>query len=223
MENEIDYRRELDIARKVIEGCRRDGTEESLGAYWEVCCGDVLVAEQNMKDQDLEWENASLAREFLDIAKFLEGYDDMLDNVYAAAQRMIGVIHGHPRLELEMLELELTVIRRIEALHDYELDESEDIENELAYYRRNIAYADNGDFDKIIQKGTLRRDPVEWSADYERVIDEADKRIYSILEGYPRGMGFCLAYWSTKTQVLKEYYGIEWRSPAVMNPGVMFD
>ncbi|WP_294456636.1 hypothetical protein [uncultured Bacteroides sp.] len=43
------------------------------------------------------------------------------------------------------------------------------------------------------------------------------------MEGHPRGMGFCFAYWNTKAQVLKADYGIEWRSPAIMNPHVMFD
>lgn len=219
----MDYRQELEEARKKMLKCKPDGSGLTLGAYWEVCCGDVLVAEQNMSNHDMEWENASLAREFLDIANILEGYDEMLDNVYAAVRRMIDVIHEHPRLKLEILELQLTVLRRIEALNDHELDESEDVENELAYYRSNIAYADNGDFDKIVQKGSLKRDPVEWSADYERVIDDADKKIYSLLDGYPYGMGFCFAYWSAKTHILKEDYGIEWRSPAVMNPGVMFD
>ena len=69
----------------------------------------------------------------------------------------------------------------------------------------------------------MKRDTIEWSLDYESVIDEVNKKIYSLLEGHPRGMGFCFAYWSTKAQVLKEDYGIEWRSPAIMNPGVMFD
>ena len=208
MNDENDYRNELEDARKRATVRGRNGSEESLEVHWEICCGDVLLAEENMENQDREWENASLAREFLDVANFLEGYDDMLDKVYVAVQRMANVIIDHPRLKFEMLN---------------DLDESEDVENELAYYQRNIAYADNGDFDKIAQKGTLKRDTIEWSLDYESVIDEVNKKIYSLLEGHPRGMGFCFAYWSTKAQVLKEDYGIEWRSPAIMNPGVMFD
>lgn len=223
MNDEIDYRNELEDARKRATVCGRNGSEESLEVHWEICCGDVLLAEENMENQDREWENALLVREFLDAANFLEGYDEMLNNVYVAVQRMVNMVIDHPRLKLEMLKLQLTVIRRIEALCDHDLDESEDVEDELAYYQRNIAYADNGDFDKIAQNGTLKRDPIEWSLDYESVIDEANKKIYSILEGHPRGMGFCFAYWNTKAQVLKADYGIEWRSPAIMNPHVMFD
>lgn len=220
---DIDYRRELERARERLAQYGHDGTEAALDACWEVCCGDVLMAEENLRDQDREWENAPLAREFLEVASFLEGYDDMLDNLYMAVQRMRDTILDHPRLKIKMLELELKVILRLEVLRDHELAASEEVENELAYYRRNIDYADRGDFGKIIQKGHLKKDPIEWSSDYERVIDDASRRIYALLEGHPRGMGFCLAYWSVKRQVLKTGYGIDWKSPAIMNPGVMFD
>ncbi len=223
MDNDIDCRKELEEARKRAVHYGRNATEAALVAHWEVCCGDVLVVEENMRNQDREWENASLAREFLDMAGFLEGYDNMLDNLYVAVQRMRKAIFDHPRLKIEILELERTVIRRIEALYDRELEVSEEVENELLYYRRNITHADKGDFDKIEQKGYLKKDPIEWSPVYERVIDEANKRIYSFLEGQPRGMGFCFAYWSAKKRILKEDYGIEWDSPAMMNPRVIFD
>jgi hypothetical protein len=35
-------------------------------------------------------------------------------------------------------------------------------------------------------------------------------------------MGFCFAYWSARREVL-EAHGIQWRSPHIMNPHVMFD
>ena len=80
-----------------------------------------------------------------------------------------------------------------------------------------------GRFDKIFFKGYLKRDPIEWSEKYEKIIDEANKKIYALLEDYPRGMGFCLAYWSVKEKVLREDYGVKWKSPVIMNPGVIFD
>lgn len=223
MDNADDYREKLTEARQNAAKCGRKGTEAALDAHWEVCCGDVLIAEENMQDQDREWENASLARDFLNIAYFLEGYDDRLDNLYIAIQRMRGTISNHPRLTIELLELEHTVIRRIEALCDHELDASEEVEAELAYYRQNVEYADKGRFDKIFFKGYLKRDPIEWSEKYEKIIDEANKKIYALLEDYPRGMGFCLAYWSVKEKVLREDYGVKWKSPVIMNPGVIFD
>jgi len=35
-------------------------------------------------------------------------------------------------------------------------------------------------------------------------------------------MGFCFGYWAEKRNAL-ERRGIEWMSPSVMNPRVMFD
>ena len=69
----------------------------------------------------------------------------------------------------------------------------------------------------------LKHDPIEWTARWEEVIDEAEKIVDSRLEDVPRGMGFCHAYWHEKAAVLSEQFGIEWRSPARMNPRVLFD
>lgn len=223
MERKIDYRAELDAARKAVAGLERDGRADTVDAYWEVCCGDVLLAEENLRNQDREWENSSLAGELLDIARYLEGYDHMLDNLYWAVSRMADAIHDHPRLKLRLLDMELMLIHRLEAGLEHESNLAEPVMKEMALYQRNIEYADKGDFGRIEQSGLLNNDPVEWSAEYERVIDEADAKIYGMLEEHPRGMGFCHAYWSAKACVLREDYGIEWRSPSAMNPGVLFD
>lgn len=65
-------------------------------------------------------------------------------------------------------------------------------------------------------------DPVERTEDYENAILEVEAECNAALKETPRGMGFCFAYWSEKRRILAEH-GIEWRSPAAMNPGVMFD
>ena len=219
----MNYRKHLDMARKALEGLPRDGKAETLDAYWEVCCGDVLVAEKNLEEQRRQWENASLAEELLDIATYLEGYDSMLDHLYSAVSRMADVIYDHPRLKLRILDFELLLLRRIEAQCGRELDASEDVCNNICFYRRNIERADRGDFDAIEQTGHLKHDPVEWSVDYERVVDDVNKKIDSLLKGHPRGMGFCFAYWHAKALVLRDDYGITWRSPSQMNPHVLFD
>ena len=64
---------------------------------------------------------------------------------------------------------------------------------------------------------------MEWSSAYERVIDEVERLVDGELEDHPRGMGFCFAYWSAKKHILLDRFGIEWRSPSAMNPGVIFD
>lgn len=220
---EMEFRAELEKARKAAEGLTRNGLSSNIEAYWEVCCGDVLVAEENAADGTGEWENAALARELLDIAAYLEGYDHMLDNLHLALSRMAEVTYGHPRLKLQLLELDLLVLRRIESLNGHDLSAADDVMSEISFYINNIALADKGDLGNIAQSGHLRHDPVEWTAGYEKVIDEAERKVDSYLEGHPRGMGFCFEYWSTKARVLQEDYGIVWRSPAQMNPGVMFD
>lgn len=222
-ENNIVYRDELDKARKAVDGLARDGMSTTIDAYWEVCCGDVLVAEENMRNQRRTWENASLAKELLDIAAYLEGYDHMLDNLHTAISRMADITYEHPGLKLRLLEFDLAVLQRIEARIDHDLDLCEHIMFEISFYRRNIERADKGDFGNIEQRGHLKHDPIEWSAEYESIIDEAERKIDSLLDDHPRGMGFCFAYWSTKARVLHEDYGIVWRSPAIMNPGVIFD
>lgn len=68
----------------------------------------------------------------------------------------------------------------------------------------------------------LKFDPVERTEEYEAVLPEVEKQVARKLRLVRRGMGFCFAYWSTKRDVLARH-GIEWHSPALMNPGVMFD
>ncbi len=41
--------------------------------------------------------------------------------------------------------------------------------------------------------------------------------------GTDGGRGFCTLYWLTKKRILKERYGIDWKSPADIYKGVIFD
>ena len=52
---------------------------------------------------------------------------------------------------------------------------------------------------------------------------EADKIVEARLVDHPRGMGYCHAYWPERAKVLMSKFGVEWRSPARMNPRVIFD
>lgn len=67
---------------------------------------------------------------------------------------------------------------------------------------------------------TLRHDPVEATEEYLAVIDLVEARIEKNRKTY--GHGSCYEIWSLKTAYLAEY-GIEWRSPAQMNPKFRFD
>jgi len=68
----------------------------------------------------------------------------------------------------------------------------------------------------------MLRDPVEKTKEYE----EAMKKIDPILDKeFPKDqvvMGSCHRYWARKRDLLKTA-GIEWKSPAEMNPNIRFD
>lgn len=69
----------------------------------------------------------------------------------------------------------------------------------------------------------LKHDPIEDTAPYKAVIKDVEKELDYLLKDKPRCTGFCHIYWHEKKRILKEKYGIEWNSPAVMNPRVRFD
>ena len=214
-----EYRRVLDLA----ESKPLEKTAEALDLYYDVCCGCVLVAEASLREQEDEWEIASLCRMLLKYAAWLEEFDHMLDSAYSVVSRFEDCLMDHPRLKLRLLELELTIVRRIEALHNHDLSYAENLEREISRHKRNIHFADNDQLDSIEQTGYgLKKDPVEWTARWEEVIDEADRMAEEKLKGYPRGMGFCFSYWHEREKALRQF-GIEWRSPAEMNPRVRFD
>ena len=66
----------------------------------------------------------------------------------------------------------------------------------------------------------LKNDPIEMSEEYLNVIDEVEEKIAKNRTIY--GMGSCHEVWALKEQYLLEK-GIIWKSPARLNPGVMFD
>ena len=67
------------------------------------------------------------------------------------------------------------------------------------------------------RQGFIKNDPVEKTEEYLAVIDKVEEKIDKAKQ-----MNFCLEKWDLKAQFLFEF-GILWRSPAQLNPGVMFD
>ena len=66
-------------------------------------------------------------------------------------------------------------------------------------------------------------------ARYEAVKDEVDARAekmaceyLEIREGESK-MGMCHSIWHYKKQILKTEYGIDWHSPAELNPDAIYD
>ena len=222
MSENINYREELAAIREALKGATKPYSNEVLenmenGMY---CC--ALLAEQILQEQRGQYEIGPLAKELLEYATILEGYDHMINCVQRSTERMADALSGHPRLKVKLLRLRLLALRRIECIQDHEISITEDIMAEISELERNIAAADSGKLDQIKGSGMLKSDPVEWTARYEEVIDEVEKIVDARLADHPRGMGFCHAYWHELADVLSDY-GIKWRSPSKMNPGTLFD
>lgn len=71
--------------------------------------------------------------------------------------------------------------------------------------------------------GCLRRDPVEYTLQWEHIYYDVEEEVGRIIGDEGPYMGQCFHIWSEKRELLKKKYGIDWRSPSQMNPGVMFD
>ena len=205
-----DFRAELNELRKALT---TEPTAELLQQALDCC---VNIAEQSLQEQRCCWQNASLAREAMDYARQLMEHKDMLSVVESSLDDMVEAIYEHPRLKLELMLCRLEVLQRLNK-------PQMELEADIAFYRSNIEAADSGRLEDIKQTTMLKHDPVEWTARWEEVIDEVDKIVDSRLEDHPRGMGFCHACWHERAAVLSEQFGIEWRSPARMNPRVLFD
>lgn len=167
---------------------------------------------------------ADYAKSFIKIAGWLNNYEHLANALYRPINMMLELIAEHPRLKLMLLNIQLSVLRDIEIQSNapYELSITEEVEKEMDDLSKCIALADAGKLDEIPQSGALKRDPVEWTREWERAIDDADREVYSHLNGIPRGMGWCFQFWYERKAAL-EKRGVTWRSPSVMNPGVMFD
>lgn len=221
----LNYRIELEKARMNIQDRELTGNADTLEAYMEVCCGIILLAEENIMDTNCrEWENAGLVREFLSIATRLEDYDHLLDSLHACCERLEETLFEHPRLKVELMKLHRSVLNRICVLHEPGPEGLlEDICHEISEHESNIFFADRMQPDMIRNTGHLKKDPVEWTAEYENAIDDVHRKAYENLSGHPHGMGFCFAFWIEKSRILLSEYNIEWKSPQQMNPNVLFD
>jgi len=84
----------------------------------------------------------------------------------------------------------------------------------LAEYKRIC-----GDYDR-----SIRVDPAEDDPDLATVLLRATLEVDAELAGENRNlMGFCHVFWHTKQRILRERYGVEWRTPVELNPQILFD
>ncbi len=70
---------------------------------------------------------------------------------------------------------------------------------------------------------SLKSDPKERDPRYRRLIRAAERQARVNLGGLAETFGGCHALWAEQQRILRDEHGIEWKSPADLNPGVIFD
>lgn len=183
-------------------------------------------AKKILQDQQDPSPIAGWAREIMAYGRGVIAQEELdeqtLADAYTVLAKIADNLYEHPRLMLQIKQLAYDMVARGEAMTHEVYPIKDDIRNEIEALQANIQAADEGRWESIRDSHMLKSDPIEWTKEYEAVIDEADHEAYGNLEDCPRGMGFCFAYWAEKEASLARR-GIEWRSPSCMNPGVMFD
>jgi hypothetical protein len=71
----------------------------------------------------------------------------------------------------------------------------------------------------------IKVDPIEDNPAVRPFLQLADQEAEAELAtcGIGQEFGSCHTFWHTKKRILKEKYGIDWRTPAEMNPHIAFD
>lgn len=183
---------------------------------------NVDLMRKNAQNQAI-YKNLPLARQTFAL---LEELDDPEEGPLGKAYACNAILeqlseYDTPRFALELLRRELAWLEESE-----EKSENLTAEDVLLDIERLEAYIDEKglsmeDFcDKYGRH--LLFDPVERTPRWEEVWYDVEEECDRMMKGHPRGMGFCFGFWAAQRQVLKKY-GIVWKSPAEMNPRVLFD
>ncbi len=75
---------------------------------------------------------------------------------------------------------------------------------------------------------SLAHDPIEDDPKYHDKIAAAEKEAEKYLKKNCKQVkkgerGYCHVYWGAKQRILREKYGIEWKSPSDLNPTTRYD
>ena len=186
----------------------------------------ALVDEMRENSQQMRmWKNIPLAEECICL---LRNLDDPEETPLGMAMACNAICEQLPEYDVPRFVLGILHYERelLEQAGDETSENGPTLEEVDGDIQRLTDYIDTEHVstEEFIERHhrMLKFDPVErtpqWEALYYEAEQECDRRLGDI----PRGMGFCFAHWSTFRQVLAEH-GIEWRSPSVMNPHVMFD
>lgn len=177
------------------------------------------------------WKNLSLAREVLRLLDSIPARGEShtpYDKIFLL-DLLCDNLSGRdlPRFTIGVLKRMQTLSALVQeedtAGYDHPLT-GEDIAQEIEKWRRYIDTAHVSDKEWTEEYGIrLKFDPVERTPRWEELYETVERQTDAEIGGdFPRGMGFCHLYWHTKTAVLAQH-GIQWRSPASMNPRILFD
>lgn len=155
--------------------------------------------------------------------------DALEDSVYNHENYRLMLVYLDKAFHNERLDKELKGrVRHFLKLHIL-LDEPYSWHNHLLSNELQVAMASlftPTELMKILINptiGSLKRDPVEYTYKWEEIYYEVEEYLNERFANAPRQMGFCFKYWSVKREYLKENFNIDWKSPAQMNPRVVFD
>ncbi len=182
----------------------------------------AMVEEMRANGENLNlWKNVELSRKCFEILESLEDVSALDKALVCETILSFLPEQDVPRYTLGLVckqlgwleasserseELSLSHVKaHIGQLEDYIDYENVSNEEYMSKYHKSL------NFDPI------RRTPM-WEENICRWEEECEKR----LGDAPRGMGFCYGYWYTFAEVLREE-GVDWKSPAQMNPRVLFD
>ena len=178
---------------------------------------------QNSQEMRM-WKNIPLAKESMELLQAIDD-DEAASGMAMACDAIVQQLPEYdvPRLVLDLLHLELTLMQRAGGQLPDCCSAEEDVRNDICRLQDyiDIAHVSYSEFmerhHRHLNFDSIERTP-EWEENFYEIEKECDHR----LGNEPRGMGFCFSYWSTLRQVLAEH-GIEWHSPSELNPRVMFD
>ena len=213
--------------------------EKNIECEWSDEYAAELIGQMNRNNEDGNiWRNIPLVRKFIHELKDVAPFRSKSINPAYKAHFIASMLEDDyidkretPRLFQSLCEL-YRLYRDFETPSDYDEYLQEHLDKN--YFRQVDKWiykfamiVRNPQWEHALQcwnglGGMLKVDPVQATERWEEVIYEVEKELDELLKDEPRGMGFCHSYWSAKRAALARR-GIKWRSPSVMNPGVMFD
>ena len=156
----------------------------------------------------------------------LEALDDPEEDALGKAYACDAIVEQLP--EYDVPRFVLSILRRELAWLEESTEKSEwlhpeDVKNEISKFEDYIN-PDAISMQEFCKKYNrhLLFDPVERTPLWEEIYYDVEVECFRHLKGAPRGMGFCFGYWAEKRAALAKR-GIDWQSPHMMNPRVMFD